>query len=371
MKKRVVIAGLGDTGLLVALALHPEFEVVGISPKPFLVSGQELGSRLARPEDWRRNYLVAFSRYRRLTGMAVRHGLVTRLEPERDRVFVESRDGVEEALHYDALVLSMGVTNGFWRNAELQDKDEIERGIDGPAAELAAAGSIAVVGGGATGVSAASNLKETHPRTRVTLFFAQDEILPGYHPRVQKAVTARLEGQGVELRPRHRAEVPAGFSGERLTRDPIAFSSGQPPFRADVVLWAVGKQTPNTAFVPSSMLDERGYVRADRHLRVPGRTNVFTVGDVAASDPNRSSARNSGFVTVAHNVRCVLGGRDAAMKSYKATTHRWGSILGVQNDGLRVFAPTGFSVRIGPFWVERLLFPLVVRRGLYKGIDEE
>ena len=371
MKKRVVIAGLGDTGLLVALALHPEFEVVGVSPKPCLVSGQELGSRLAKPDEWRRNYLVAFPRYRRLAGMAVRHGLLTRLEPEHDRVFVEGRDGVEETISYDALVLSMGVTNGFWRNAELQGREDIERGIDGPAAELAAAESIAVVGGGATGVSAASNLAQAHPRTRVTLCFAQDEILPGYHPRVRKAVTTRLEQQGVELRPGHRAAMPPGFFGERLTREPLVFVSGQPPFRADVVLWAVGKQKPNTAFVPPSMLDERGYVRADRNLRVPGFANVFTVGDVAASDPNRSSARNSGFVTVAHNVRSTLGGRDADMKSYKATTHRWGSILGVQKDGLRVFAPTGFSVRIGAFWVERLLFPLVVRRGLYKGIDEE
>ncbi len=371
MKKRVVVAGLGDTGLLVALALRPEFEVVGVSPKPCLVSGQELGTRLARPDDWRRDYLISFSRYRRLAGMPVRHGLLTRMEPEHNRVFVEDRDGVEEAISYDALVLSMGVTNGFWRNAEFQERKDVERGIDGPAAELAAAKSIAVVGGGATGVSAASNLKEAHPRTRVTLFSGRDEILPGYHPRTRRAVAARLERQGVELRPRHRAEMPPGFSGERLTREPLAFSSGQPLFHADVVLWAVGIQRPNTAFVPSSMLDERGYVKADARLRVPGFANVFTVGDVAASDPNRSSARNSGFVTVAHNVRCVLGGRDADMKSYKPTKHRWGSILGVQNDGLRVFAPTGLSVRIGRFWVDRVLFPLVVRRGIYKGIDEE
>ena len=31
MKKRVVIAGLGETGLLVALGLYPEFDVIGIS----------------------------------------------------------------------------------------------------------------------------------------------------------------------------------------------------------------------------------------------------------------------------------------------------------------------------------------------------
>jgi hypothetical protein len=58
MKKHVVIAGLGDTGLLVALHLYPEFEVIGITPKPCLVSGQELGTRLARPDEWRKYYLT-------------------------------------------------------------------------------------------------------------------------------------------------------------------------------------------------------------------------------------------------------------------------------------------------------------------------
>jgi NADH dehydrogenase FAD-containing subunit len=369
MRKRVVIAGLGDTGLLVALALHPEFQVIGISPKPCLVSGQELGARLARPAEWRENYLIDFGRYRKLSGMATRHGHVTRIEPERRQVVVRLHDGTEETIDYDALVLSMGVSNGFWRTSELELREDVDGRIDDVASELAKATSIAVIGGGASAVSAASNLKETYPRKRVTLFFGQPEILPGYHPKVRKAVAGRLERQGVELKPGHRAVIPAGFSGERLTHEPVAFSSGQPPIEADAVVWAVGRQRPNTDFVPASMLDEHGYVRADAQLRVPGFANVFTVGDVAATDPNRSSARNSGFLTVAHNVRALLEGRPARMKSFVATPHRWGSVLGIQHDGMRVFAPNGFSVRIGMFWVKNVLYPLIVRRIIYKGID--
>ena len=51
-RPRVVIAGLGDSGLLTAIKLARHFDVVGISVKPALVSGQELGLRLARPKDW-------------------------------------------------------------------------------------------------------------------------------------------------------------------------------------------------------------------------------------------------------------------------------------------------------------------------------
>ncbi len=42
-RKRVVIAGLGDTGVLTAIRLARRFDVVGISVNPGLVSGQELG----------------------------------------------------------------------------------------------------------------------------------------------------------------------------------------------------------------------------------------------------------------------------------------------------------------------------------------
>ena len=41
-----MIAGLGDSGVLTAIRLARQFDVVGISTKPALVSGQELGIRL-------------------------------------------------------------------------------------------------------------------------------------------------------------------------------------------------------------------------------------------------------------------------------------------------------------------------------------
>ncbi len=54
--QRVLIAGLGDTGVLTAIKLARDFEVTGVSVKPGLLSGQELGVRLARPADWARDY---------------------------------------------------------------------------------------------------------------------------------------------------------------------------------------------------------------------------------------------------------------------------------------------------------------------------
>ncbi|MFC6342565.1 pyridine nucleotide-disulfide oxidoreductase, partial [Nocardioides hankookensis] len=61
-RPRLVVAGLGDSGLLTAIHLAPRLDVVGISTKPALVSGQELGTRLARPDAWARDYHVGFDR---------------------------------------------------------------------------------------------------------------------------------------------------------------------------------------------------------------------------------------------------------------------------------------------------------------------
>jgi hypothetical protein len=52
-KKKIRIAGFGDTGVLTAINLPKHYDVTAVSPKLFLLSGQELGVRLARLNQWR------------------------------------------------------------------------------------------------------------------------------------------------------------------------------------------------------------------------------------------------------------------------------------------------------------------------------
>ncbi|MEM7139167.1 MAG: FAD-dependent oxidoreductase [Myxococcota bacterium] len=368
MPQRVVIAGLGDTGLLAAIHLGEGLDVVGITTKPCLVSGQELGTRLTRPEIWKRDYLMAFGRYRKLDDVRIVQGFIEALDPKRQQVRVRLPNGDEHVEHYDVVVISSGVTNGFWRTAAVEDEAGIEGKIRSTSQEIAQARSLAVIGGGATGVSVASNVKEAYPDKSVHLFFSEALPLPGYHPKVRDRVERHLRRVGVATHPAHRAVIPEGFACDRLTTDAIQWSTGQPPFEGSLTLWAVGQVRPNNGFVPEDMLDERGFVRTDEHLRVPGYDNVFAVGDIAASDPHRSSARNWGYRLVAHNVRAALKGQPETMKRFKAPRYRWGSILGVQPDGLRVFQPNGNSFRFPEWAVRRLLFPIAVGRVIYRGI---
>src|SRR5205085_8951534 len=86
-RTRVVVAGLGDVGVLTAIRLSRHADVVGISAKPGLVSGQELGIRLSRPHDWARDYWIPFDRFRRLDQVKVVHAALTGVDLAARTVF--------------------------------------------------------------------------------------------------------------------------------------------------------------------------------------------------------------------------------------------------------------------------------------------
>ncbi|WP_278258890.1 hypothetical protein [Nocardioides convexus] len=87
---------------------------------------------------------------------------------------------------------------------------------------------------------------------------------------------------------------------------------------------------------------------------------------MAATDPLRTSARNRADGLLARNVIAHLAGRPLA--SYRGRETRWGSVLGPEQDGLRVFAPSGHPFRFPAWSVRRVLQPWVVRRGIYRGV---
>lgn len=363
----VLVAGLGDTGVLVATRLSRSCHVVGVSTRPALVSGQELGTRLVDLPRWRRTYLVPYRRFRRLDSIEFVHGRILQVDLDGSTADVETASGEQRHIDYDALVIATGVSNGFWRHDRTEDLDEIAEGMGAINDALSSASTIAVVGGGATGVSVADNLAR-RGGAQVHLFHSGEEPLPGFHPDVRRWILRRLSSDGVVVHPNHRAELPAGFVGDTLTSGPIEWSSGQEPFTADVVLWAIGAARPHTSFLPATILDPDRFVEVDKNLRVVGCTNVFAVGDVAASDPLRSSARNWGYRVVVANLRAVLSNRDSRLRAFKPAPYRWGSLLGLQDDGLTVVQPNGKRVRIPKPIAQRLLLGTFVQRVLYGGL---
>lgn len=366
VRPRVVIAGLGDSGLLTAIHLARHADVVGVSTKPGLVSGQELGLRLARPERWARDYWVGFDRYRRLDGVRTVHAEAVGLDRERRRLALRTASGTDAEEPYDVLVLAPGVSNGFWRRPRMQDETGVATDLAAAHDRLAGAARVVVVGGGAAAVSSAAHLALRWPEKHVALHFPGDRALTHHHPRAWSHVRRRLASLGVALRPGHRAELPDAFSGEEITTGPVAWTTGQQPTDADAVLWAIGRVRPNTDWLPEELRDPDGFVRVLPTLQSPVDPAVFAIGDAAATDPLRSSARNRADRVLARNVRAHLrGGR---LRTFTPARSRWGSVLGPQPDGLQVFAPSGHPFRFPAWSVDRVLQPWIVRRGIYRGV---
>ena len=85
--------------------------------------------RLARPDEWAREYLVGFDRYRKLDGVRTVHGTLTELSLADRVVGVRLPDGTTRAEPYDVLVIATGVTNGFWRRPDLQSDEEVDAAL--------------------------------------------------------------------------------------------------------------------------------------------------------------------------------------------------------------------------------------------------
>jgi len=64
------------------------------------------------------------------------------------------------------------------------------------------------------------------------------------------------------------------------------------------------------------------------------------------------------------------GAARATTRSTKAPKRRWGSVLGVQPNGLEVFTPKGGAFRFPAWSFDRVLMPVVVRWGIYRGVRD-
>ena len=95
----MVIAGLGDSGVLTAIKLARHADVVGISSKPGLVSGQELGWRLsAGRETGPGTTGFPSTSSRGLDRVRTVQGTLTGVDLAARMVFLERPDGTADAV---------------------------------------------------------------------------------------------------------------------------------------------------------------------------------------------------------------------------------------------------------------------------------
>ena len=241
---------------------------------------------------------------RRQANADVRMGLVTGVDFETRRVLFDE-GGAEP---YDALVLAPGASTAYYgvegavahafplknvpdavalRSRLLR---RFEEAAADPARLDAGALTTVVVGGGPTGVEMVGAIGELHDvlakdfphldvgRAHVVLVDGERAPLSGYDPELRQYTAETLAERGARLVfDTHVASVDEGG---------VALADGG-RIDAGTVVWAAGVRANPLADALGLEQAAGSRVVVDRTLRVPGRRDVFVIGDAAAAaDPD-------------------------------------------------------------------------------------
>ena len=142
---------------------------------------------------------------------------------------------------------------------------------------------IAIVGGGATGVELAAELREaTHhgidtlippERVRISVIEASERLVPGLPERLSRAVRRELERLNINVYLNSRVT--------RLTRHGIILNDDK-TIDAHLKIWAAGISAPDELKSLRQFEHDRiGRIKVERTLRAIGFDNIFVLGDSA------------------------------------------------------------------------------------------
>lgn len=146
---------------------------------------------------------------------------------------------------------------------------------------------VVVVGGGAVGIEMAAELKLVKPDAKVTLVHSRAKLLSSENLKddcKDKALELLIES-GVEVLMEHRlASTKKIETTDGSSHFEVEFTNGT-KINASQVIMAISKSEPTTSYLPSSALNEEGYVKIQPNLRfpseVPNYESHFCGGDAA------------------------------------------------------------------------------------------
>jgi len=189
------------------------------------------------------------------------------------RTLVVTTESGATSLTYDWCVLALGSrvdasTPGVAQHAHTLD-DPAAAGR--AAARLTPGARVLIVGGGLTGIEAATEIGERRSDVAVTLVAGQPFGV-GLSEAGARHVRSVLDRHGVTLRERTRITA--------LERDAALTDDGDRiPF--DLCLWNGGFVANPLARQAGLAVNARGQVRVDETLRVPEHPEIFVAGDAA------------------------------------------------------------------------------------------
>jgi NADH dehydrogenase FAD-containing subunit len=281
MQHRIVVLGAGYTGAAaagrLARRLRPEDAAITlVNAEPDFVErvrmhqlavGQNLKSR-------------PFSEMFAGTGVEVRLAKVSGVDVDRKTVTVTAASGAEEReeeLSYDTLVYALGSgwnSQGVPGTAEYAHEIASRPGalrLRERLARLDAGAPVVVVGGGLTGVEAATEIAEARPDLDVALA-ARGGLGEWLSPKGRRHLRQVFDRLGITV---HEHAAVTGVAADRVT---IADGTSVP---AAVTVWTTGFAVHPIARATTLDVTGTGQIVVDGTMRSVSHPDVYAIGDAA------------------------------------------------------------------------------------------
>ncbi|MEU6232959.1 FAD-dependent oxidoreductase [Kitasatospora sp. NPDC047058] len=265
-EKRIVVLGAGYAGLSAAKGAGKHHPVTLVAPEERLLHRvRQHEAAAGHGRDW-----APISRLAR--GRSIRHHRARAVELDLAGHKVLLDDGT--TLGYDTLVYALG-SRTAWHDVPgaAEHAYPVERAADlhRRLRDAGRPGTVAVVGGGATGIELATELAEAHPRWRVRIV-AAGQVGGWFSAKGRTHIRHALDRLGVTV---HEHAAVTGVT-------PAGLRTDAGPIDADVTVWAASMEPHPLAAEAGLAVDARGRALVDGHLRSVSDPDVHVIGDAAA-----------------------------------------------------------------------------------------
>ncbi|MBO1333617.1 NAD(P)/FAD-dependent oxidoreductase [Streptomyces sp. VRA16 Mangrove soil] len=275
---RIVVLGAGYTGATaagrLAKRLHgDDVRITLVNAEPDFVERVRMHQLAAGQELKARPFAEMF----RGTGVELRLGHVTAVDAERRTVAVTDRDGAEAELAYDTLVYALG---SAWDDHGVPGADRYAHQIASrPGAlrlreRLAALGAgqpVVVVGGGLTGLEAATEIAEARPDLDVALV-ARGGLGDWLSDKGRAHLRKVVDRLGITV---HENAAVTEVGQTRVSLD------GRESIPSAATVWTTGFAVHPIAKATTLEVSDTGQIVVDRTMRSVSHPEVYAIGDAA------------------------------------------------------------------------------------------
>ncbi|GAB0107813.1 FAD-dependent oxidoreductase [Nocardia sp. JMUB6875] len=274
--REIVVLGAGYTGMLAAIRLarrtrKMDVRITLVNPSERFTERLRM-HQVAAGQELKNHSIPAI-----LDGSGVVFHRAAAIAIDTEARVVTLDDATE--LAYDNLIYALGsatdtsIVPGADQHAWTLNDPRLAHRFGQRLTEIAAAaGTVTVVGGGLTGIEAATEIAESHPGLTVTLISAQQ---PG--AMMGDKARAHLE----RALDRLRIVRKIGVKVTKVLPDAVRLDSGE-FVASDLTLWTTGVKVAPLAAQAGIAVDERGLIVTDPTLRSVSHPEIHAIGDAAA-----------------------------------------------------------------------------------------